>query len=528
MDIAIQMQPIYLGEERVLFRTVGLLKGKYDEKKDIFTDEYGYEYSRMNGTNLHADRYFYFAAPLDRLREAYEGLSEVEMLTDLLYNFMERFYIGEFNVMSGTIDLIEYNWDHIEEDLANLKEEQQSVSEEVVEFDPNDNEKFTFDLKSLKALRDMQTVDEIRDFLDKLIGAGEYIKEVNNKKVSENASLQPKEEKKYKLDKKGSQTFNLKKLRQTVLENIIGQDEAVYDLTRVIAINKTSKDPKNKSHILVTGPSGTGKTEIVNIIAKELDMPTFKADATSYSKTGYKGKDVQEMILGLITAANGDIEKAQNGILIIDEIDKTVSYQDDKGFGKSVLYALLKILDRDIIEVDLDLRKEEKVLFDTSNLTVILMGSFDELYEQKQQNKKVVIGFNSEIVNEESKVRLDEEDLIKWMGPELIGRVGKITSTDELTHKNVLRILKESKISQLTIAKKDLENRGVKLICTPGYLNAVAEQGYSKKLGVRKLNKEVKKSLDCAYDEILTNENVKVLKLTKKTAMDNKEYYVEY
>jgi hypothetical protein len=156
MDIAIQMQPIYFGEERVIFRTVGLLKGKYDEEKDIFTDEYGQEYNRMNGTSLHADRYFYCAAPLERLREAYEGLNDIEMLTDFLYNFIDRFYVGEFNVIKGTIDLIEYNWDHIEEDLANIKQQSEdqenSLNEEVVEFDPNDNEKFTFDLKSLKTL----------------------------------------------------------------------------------------------------------------------------------------------------------------------------------------------------------------------------------------------------------------------------------------------------------------------------------------------------------------------------------------
>ena len=114
------------------------------------------------------------------------------------------------------------------------------------------------------------------------------------------------------------------------------------------------------------------------------------------------------------------------------------------------------------------------------------------------------------------------------MGPEFVGRVGEFTETDKLTHKTVLKILKESKISQWKIAEQDFAQRGKKLYATEGYFDAVAEKGYGEKLGVRKLNKEVKRTLRFVYDEILTNPKVKSIKLTKKTVENNKEYCVEY
>ena len=267
---------------------------------------------------------------------------------------------------------------------------------------------------------------------------------------------------------------------------------------------------------------------MVRVVAKELDIPFFVVNCPDYTKAGYYGKDVPSILSGLIDAANGDQEKAQHGIIVLDEIDKLVTYQDDKGFGKAVLHELLKILDRDIIEVDLSKSSGSKFMFDTSNLTVICMGSFDELYEQKKQNKKNAIGFGAVNAEKEEKVRLDEDDFIGWMGPEFVGRVGTFTETDKLTPKEVLKILKESKISQWKIAQKDFAERGIKLYATAGYFNAVSKKGYSEKLGARKLNKEVKRTLRFVYDEILTNPKVKSIKLTKKTVENNKEYCVEY
>ena len=528
MDYAVQLQKISLGDDRWIFNTIGLIRGKYIEETNSFLDEFGYEYFLIENS-MYADRCFCSYTNMDELRKDYgEDLSEQEILENYLDEHLQSFYLGYYDFVDYIIKVVEISFSEIEKAVLNLD----NIEKEETQIDITNNEKFVFSLEALKELKECKSVDEFRAYIEKLIEAGQYIKDTFNQNVQSNENqLENKEEEnkpKLKLYKENSNKFNLAKLRKNVLANIVGQDEAVYDLTRAIAINQTSKNYRNKSHILITGPSGTGKTEMVNVVSKELDLPIFKANAPDYTKAGYYGKEVPTMLIGLLDAANGDLEKAQNGILVIDEVDKLVTYQNDKGFGKGVIHEMLKILDRDVIEVDVEKGRNNKMMFDTSNLTVILMGSFDELYEQKKETKKNTIGFGTVEEKEEPKARLDEDDFIGWMGPEFIGRVGTITCTDELSYKTILKILKESKLSQLKIAEQDLAERGIKLKVTSGYLNEIIKKGYSKKLGVRKLNKEVKKSLNCAYDEILTNPKVKSIKLTKKTALDNKEYCVEY
>ena len=526
MDYAVQLQKISLGDDRWIFNTIGLIRGKYIEETNSFIDEFGFEYFLIENS-MYADRCFCYYTNMDELKKDYgQDLSEQEILENYLDEHMGLFYLGYYDFIEYVIKAVEVNFSDIEMAVSNLENGEKEESQ----IDITNNEKFVFSLEALNELKECKTVDEFRAYIEKLIEVGQYIKDTVSQSNENQLEIKKEENnnQRYVLKQEESTNFNLAKLRKNVLANIVGQDEAVYDLTRTIAINQTSKNYRNKSHILITGPSGTGKTEMVNVVAKELELPIFKANAPDYTKAGYYGKEVPTMLIGLLDAANGDLEKAQNGILVIDEVDKLVTYQNDKGFGKGVIHEMLKILDRDVIEVDIEKGRNNKMMFDTSNLTVILMGSFDELYEQKKQTKKNTIGFGTVEEKEAPKARLDEDDFIGWMGPEFIGRVGTIASTDELSYKTILKILKQSKLSQLKIAEQDLAERGIKLKVTSGYLNEIIKKGYSKKLGVRKLNKEVKKTLNCAYDEILTNPKIKTIKLTKKTVLNNKEYYVEY
>jgi ATP-dependent protease Clp ATPase subunit len=172
----------------------------------------------------------------------------------------------------------------------------------------------------------------------------------------------------------------------------------------------------------------------------------------------------------------------------------------------------------------------KKLMFDTSNLTVVFMGSFDELYKEKQEQQKYkhkTVGFNSVKEEEkESKVRVDEDDLVKWLGPEFVGRIGTITSTDKLSLEDAINLLSKSKLSQLNILREDLANRGIKLLCTNEYKKEIAKKGMSETTGVRKLNKTIKDNVKYAYDEILTRDDVKVLKLSKATALDPRKYFL--
>ena len=233
------------------------------------------------------------------------------------------------------------------------------------------------------------------------------------------------------------------------------------------------------------------------------------------------------MLAGLLEAAGGNKEEAQRGILIVDEMDKVPQGSTtEKGFDMAVMYALLKIMDRDVIEVDID--HYNTVLFDTSNLNIIFMGAFDAYLKEKSKYKEKPMGFNKsdEKVNQD-KMRITEEDLIENFGAEFVGRLGLITSTEKLDIENIVKILYESKISQLKIIKEDLLNRGVELECDEEYVQEMAKLGSSDETGVRKLNKKVKENFKYAYDEILLGKKPKKLVFTKETAHDPKKYYME-
>ncbi|MBQ9071670.1 MAG: AAA family ATPase [Bacilli bacterium] len=513
MDIAIQLEKINLSDDRFLFKPIGVIKGKYLDDAQVFDTDFGLVCDSIECGRDDSDYYFDSPTTIEELREKFGDVVEEE---DLLSEFLEiassNLYYGYYDYERGFLNVKKVPFESFED-------------EEVIPliaggYDENDNVIFTFDSKSLKELRESETIEDFRKNIDQILSVGGMM-EVKDSK--------PKEEskKKMKVKKEESKKFNLAKLREVVFSNIVGQDEAVNDVTRTLAINYTSINPRSKNHMLVIGPSGTGKTEIINIVAKEMDIPIFKADATAYTKAGYVGKDVPSMLTGLLEAANGDIKKAQRGILIIDEIDKKSSSSKDDVSGKSVLHSMLKMLDRDIIEVDIDQARNEKMMFDTSNLTVIFMGSFDSLYEEKQKYGHKTVGFGKTTVEEANKkVRIEEEDLIKWLGPEFVGRIDIITATNELTLEDVKKILTKSKISQLNIFKEELALQGIKLHYTSGYIEEIAKKGLSKSTGVRNLNKTVKQNIKFAQEEVMTRDNVKVLKLSKATALDPRKYFL--
>ena len=222
--------------------------------------------------------------------------------------------------------------------------------------------------------------------------------------------------------------------------------------------------------------------------------------------------------------------KAQNGILIIDEIDKKLTSSEDWVGGVDVLNSFLKIMDRDIVEVDMTNRS--KIMFDTSKLTIIFMGAFAKLYEEKEQSKidKKTIGFNCATTEEKpkEKICLTNEDLIKaGMPPEFLGRIPIITNTEELSLEDLVEILYKSKGGAIDEEIEFCKGLGIELKFTNPYMRSIAIKAKEAKTGARILRKLVRESLSDAYDEILSGKKVKVLKLTKETVHDSKKYYTE-
>lgn len=566
MDIAIKYEKINLGGEKYIFKPISIITGLYDEETELFETNYKELCAPIDG-NLKEERSYYGnCISKDVLLASYEGLDEGEILEEYFNECCDVFTIAYYD------DALEYKFQVLDIPF-----------ETVQKYFLDNQEHFYLDKQTIKQscsldfikyLRNIDNLDEIYDRLDDIITASyraqnelkkldkinfnqtineqydgnaennfhnnsddedieaeeEYIDEFMN--TEEESSKKITAETSLLLKKEESKLITLKELRKEVKDVIKGQDKAVDDVTRTILINEMSKNPRHKSHILIMGPSGTGKTEMINIISKRLDIPYFKADATAYTKEGYVGKSVYSMIGGLINAAEGDVEKAQKGILIIDEIDKKLTSEEDWVGGVEVFNSLLKVMDRDVIEIDVEGMGKKKILFDTSNLTIIFMGAFAKLYEQKTQKTedKKTIGFmsSSEPSSKKEKLSLTNDDLIKaGMPPEFLGRISVITNTQELEIEDLVEILYKSKGGAIDEEVEFCEGLGIQLKFTNPYMREIAKKAKETKTGARTLRKLVRESLADAYDEILSGKKIKVLKLTKETANNPKKYYTE-
>lgn len=533
MDVAIRLEGILIGEDKILFKPIGVMRGKYNKQDDYFIDECGCKFCSIDGIDIYAGNYFSDPIGFKDLQVIYGNDKKVSEILSLYFSeYSETYYLGYLDEVSGLIKAVEMNFEEIRQTFAEMEQglNVKEKTESTIEFDLENNEKFLFDLKTLKELKEYQTVEEVRSFIDNLIAAGEYIKDI----VNEQKEHQEQEESKNKLSLKReeSQKFNLKEMRDFVLSEIVAQDEAVKRITTRILTNFMSSDYRRKSHLLIMGGTGTGKSKTIELICQYLNIPFAKVDATNYTQAGYVGRSVDEMLLKLITAANGDIELAQKGILVVDEIDKKASNGDNSGVAtKAVLDTLLQITGRGTVEVDIvEDRTKRTIDFDTSNLTVILTGAFEGIEKYAGKDTHRQIGFCADIEPKQEDVEITPQLLIKYgMTPELMGRIKCVVPLRKFEEEDYVKILKYSKGSPLQIEKVFLENdMGIKFTYTPNYLKEIAKQAKKLDQGARGADVAVAKSLEDVHERVLNGEHIKVLKLTKRTAINNKEYYVEY
>ena len=288
-----------------------------------------------------------------------------------------------------------------------------------------------------------------------------------------------------------------------------------------------------KSNIVMIGPTGSGKTLLAQTLARILDVPFAIADATALTEAGYVGEDVENILLKLIQAADYDIEKAQRGIIYVDEIDKLARKTDNPSItrdvsGEGVQQALLKILEGTVANVPPQGGRkhphQDFLQFDTTNVLFICGGAFDGLDKiiQRRIGEKT-IGFNSQsILSKESSRELLEkvqaEDLLHYgLIPEFIGRLPVIVTLQELSVDALVRIISEPKNAILKQYKKLFDIDGVELEVEPAAVKRVAEKAQERKTGARGLRSILEQVMTDVMYEIPSREDIRKVVVTKKT-----------
>lgn len=335
-----------------------------------------------------------------------------------------------------------------------------------------------------------------------------------------------------------------KDIKQILDDYVIGQEEAKKTLSvavynhykRIAHEDNAEKDNVEiqKSNILLLGPTGCGKTLLAKTLAKILNVPFAIADATTLTEAGYVGEDVENILLKLIQAADGDIKKAEKGIIYIDEIDKITRKSENPSItrdvsGEGVQQALLKIIEGTIASVPPQGGRkhpnQELIQINTENILIICGGAFEGLENIiKDRTGEKAIGFGTQIKSKKEISRYEifkellPQDLLKFgLIPEFIGRLPIIASLKDLDKEALIKILVEPKNSLIKQYQKLFDIDGVELVFKQDALEAIVDKAIERKTGARGLRSIIEETMRDIMFEIPSNPSIEKCIINKET-----------
>ncbi len=510
---ALIVKKYYLGrgphfEKLYMFRPIEMLDGSLAEDKITFLNNNGREYYPIDyviGEGIiNAEEAYTECFSLDELYSIFNISTQEEVYYHYKDRLDELVYIGvdhapeqpgtEFDLKElNKKELLEYGIDKYTLGI----EHKISISQITELLEQNDIKGLRNIFSSLEDAEGMRAPEKVNtkeqdEEIDpqeddvKLYRRDTSLPEVIENKTEDNSKevLTPRQK--------------IKKLRKVLKETIVGQRRAIDIVCYALYKNLRLPDGEKRTAPLLIGPTGSGKTLMLETIEKVLDIPTVIVDANTLSTTGYRGKDITDYLAILIEKAGGDLRKAEHGILCIDEIDKKGSEDNEDVGGKGVINQTLKFIEGCTYDVECMINGRKRVVhFNTKNLTVCLSGAFPEIYKQKTKEKKEknknIIGFNGhiepieEIDSEDYKdIVIKKEDIADTakMGPEFAGRV-LITKFDRLTVDELIEQMENSKASELDNERRLLAEDNIMLGYDSKFVRKIAEDAYALGTGGR-------------------------------------------
>lgn len=533
--IATIMLRHYISEGNFIYNLSHTVLGTIDEKNQIFKDSNDNEYLPITDKSILTSEIpygYYNIISIDNIKETLgsemtlaEAIKEYEKQWQKYFYFVGRTKSGE--IITFMFDLNRLKNEDSDEPIS-----MPELKIQVIEESPflQDQQGMNPDIAALimELKDDIYTSEELKKIqknLEDIKSDIEHTQEIITEKMfpglAAQAAKTSKKEEQSKTKVPEEKMLSINDVFSKVTKTLIAQDEPARRVITEI-VRKELDHRKKKEAILLTGSTGVGKTELMRLIAKYLDKPFLKVDATQLTIPGYTGTDIEEVLWRLYESCGKNKEKAENAIIFFDEIDKKGSDRKDDVSGQGVLNLLLSfITGTEYMATASTKHPSEIVRIDTSNMTVILGGAFTDVY--KKYNTQIS-GFTRENPKEKESPTMQDFVDKGMMTDEFMGRTS-IVKMNELDIDAIKRIMLESDESAVLIQQQIFDKLNVKLTYTDGYIDALAKAAYEKKTGARGLNTEVDNTTWCCFDEVYSNPGVyKEAILTEKTVENPKEY----